>query len=172
MPKEQSRNRIDDPNLTTKQVSMQQVKSGDTVKVHYHGRLTTGETFDSSEGREPLEFQVGGGMVIKGFDDGVTGMVVGEKKTINIPVEEAYGPTQEEMLVEFPLNQFPPDLKPEVGMPLTMTTAQGHPVQVVIVELRPETVILDANHPLAGKDLIFDLELVEIVGASPLIIMP
>ena len=172
MPKELSRNRIDDPNLTTKQVSMQQVKSGDTVKVHYHGRLTTGETFDSSEGREPLEFQVGGGMVIKGFDDGVTGMIVGEKKTINIPVDEAYGPTQEEMLVEFPLNQFPPDLKPEVGMPLTMTTAQGHPVQVIIVELRPESVILDANHPLAGKDLIFDLELVEIVGASPLIIMP
>jgi len=151
---------------------MQQVKSGDTVKVHYHGRLTTGETFDSSEGREPLEFQVGGGMVIKGFDDGVTGMIVGEKKTINIPVDEAYGPTQEEMLVEFSLNQFPPDLKPEVGMPLTMTTAQGHPVQVIIVELRPESVILDANHPLAGKDLIFDLELVEIVGASPLIIMP
>lgn len=151
---------------------MQQVKSGDKVKVHYHGRLTTGETFDSSEGREPLEFEVGGGMVIKGFDDGVAGMTVGEKKTINIPVHEAYGERQEEMMVEFPLNQFPPDMKPEVGMPLTMTTAQGYPVQVVITEIKEESVILDANHPLAGKELVFDLELVEIVGGSPLIIMP
>jgi len=151
---------------------MQQVKSGDTVKVHYHGKLTDGTTFDSSAGREPLEFEVGSGMVIKGFDEGVTGMKVGEKKTINIPVEEAYGEKQEEMMVEFPINQFPPDLKPEVGMPLTMTTAQGHPVQVVIAEVKSETVILDANHPLAGHDLIFDLELVEIVGAKPLIIMP
>lgn len=151
---------------------MQQVKSGDTVKVHYHGRLTSGETFDSSNGRDPLEFEVGSGMVIKGFDDGVTGMAIGEKKTITIPADEAYGPRQEEMMVEFPINQFPPDLKPELGMPLTMTTAQGHPVQVVIVEIRPETVVLDANHPLAGKDLVFDLELVEIKGGSPLIIMP
>lgn len=151
---------------------MQQAKSGDTVKVHYHGRLTSGETFDSSAGREPLEFEVGGGMVIKGFDDGVTGMAIGEKKTITIPADEAYGPRQEEMMVEFPVNQFPPDLKPELGMPLTMTTAQGHPVQVVIVEIKEESVVLDANHPLAGKDLVFDLELVEIVGGSPLIIMP
>jgi peptidylprolyl isomerase len=152
--------------------NMQQVKSGDTVKVHYHGKLTDGTTFDSSAGREPLEFEVGSGMVIKGFDEGVTGMKVGEKKTINIPVEEAYGEKQEEMMVEFPINQFPPDLKPEVGMPLTMTTAQGHPVQVVIAEVKSETVILDANHPLAGHDLVFDLELVEIIGAKPLIIMP
>jgi FKBP-type peptidyl-prolyl cis-trans isomerase 2 len=151
---------------------MQKVKSGDTIKVHYHGRLTNGETFDSSEGREPLEFEVGSGMVIKGFDDGVTGMIVGEKKTINIPFLEAYGPVQEEMMVEFPLDQFPPDLKPVVGMPLTMTTSQGHPVQVVVAEVREVNVLLDANHPLAGKDLIFDLELVEIAGASPLIILP
>lgn len=151
---------------------MQQAKSGDTVKVHYHGRLTSGETFDSSAGREPLEFEVGGGMVIKGFDDGVTGMAIGEKKTITIPADEAYGARQEEMMVEFPINQFPPDLKPELGMPLTMTTAQGHPVQVVIAEIKEESVVLDANHPLAGKDLVFDLELVEIVGGSPLIIMP
>lgn len=151
---------------------MQQVKSGDTIKVHYHGRLESGETFDSSEGREPLQFEVGAGHVIRGFDDGVTGMTVGEKKTIHIPVDQAYGHRQEEMVIPFPLNQFPPDLQPQVGMPLTMTTAQGHPVQVVIVEVGEENVLLDANHPLAGKDLIFDLELVEIEGGSPLIIMP
>lgn len=151
---------------------MQQVKSGDTVKVHYHGKLTDGTTFDSSEGRDPLEFEVGSGMVIKGFDDGVTGMIVGEKKSITIPVVDAYGPKQEEMIIEFPINQFPPDLKPEIGMPLTMTTSQGQPVQVVIVEVGTETVMLDANHPLAGQDLVFDLELVEIVGGKPLIIMP
>lgn len=151
---------------------MQKVKSGDTVKVHYHGKLVSGDTFDSSAGREPLEFEVGSGMVIKGFDDGVTGMAIGEKKTIHIPFAEAYGPVQEEMLVEFPIDQFPPEIKPEVGMPLTMTTSEGHPVEVVIASVRETTVILDANHPLAGKDLIFDLELVEIAGGSPLIILP
>ncbi len=151
---------------------MQQVKNGDTIKVHYHGKLTDGTTFDSSSGREPLEFEVGSGMVIKGFDDGVAGMKVGDKKTINIPVDDAYGPKQEEMLVEFPLDQFPPDMKPEIGMPLTMTTAQGQPVQVVIVEVKQEAVLLDANHPLAGEELVFDLELVEIVGAKSRIIMP
>lgn len=151
---------------------MQKVKSGDTVKVHYHGKLDNGETFDSSAGREPLEFEVGSGMVIKGFDDGVTGMTVGEKKTIFIPFAEAYGPVQEEMLVEFPLDQFPPDIQPTVGMALTMTTSQGHPVQVVVVTVGDTSVVLDANHPLAGKDLTFDLELMEIAGGSPLIILP
>jgi FKBP-type peptidyl-prolyl cis-trans isomerase 2 len=151
---------------------MQQVKSGDKVKVHYHGRLTSGDTFDSSEGREPLEFEVGGGMVIKGFDDGVTGMAVGEKKTINIPADEAYGPINEEMVIEFPKANFPPDMQLEAGMPLMMSNGQGQNFQVVVIEIKEETVILDANHPLAGKELIFDLELVEIVGTKPLIIMP
>jgi len=86
---------------------MQQVKAGDTVRVHYHGRLTDGTTFDSSEGREPLEFQVGSGMVIKGFDDGVMGMSVGQKKTIEIPVEEAYGPKDPQAIIEFPAANFP-----------------------------------------------------------------
>jgi len=151
---------------------MQTAKSGDTVKVHYHGRLEDGTTFDSSEGREPLEFEVGSGMVIKGFNDGIVGMKVGDKKTINIPVEEAYGPKNPDMLVEFPRALFPPDLVPEVGMQLTMTTADGRPIPVIIAEVNPETVLLDANHQLAGEPLIFDIELVEIVGAKPLIIMP
>jgi FKBP-type peptidyl-prolyl cis-trans isomerase 2 len=155
-----------------KTTTMAQVKSGDTIKVHYHGKLTSGETFDSSEGREPLEFEVGSGMVIKGFDDGVTGMNVGEKKTVNIPVDEAYGPRNPEMVIEMPKERFPQDMEIAVGMPLGMSDQNGQQYQVTIVEIKEEVVMLDANHPLAGQDLTFDLELVEIVGAKPLIIMP
>lgn len=146
---------------------MQEVKSGDKVKVHYHGRLNTGETFDSSAGREPLEFEVGSGMVIQGFDKGVTGMKVGEKRTINIPVEQAYGPSNPDMIIDYPKNRFPPDMQLEVGMPLVMSNASGQQFEVRIAEIKDDVVILDANHPLAGKDLIFDLELVEIVGGTP-----
>lgn len=151
---------------------MQQVKNGDKVRVHYHGKLTNGETFDSSEGREPLEFEVGAGMVIKGFDDGVTGMSVGEKKTVNIPVDNAYGPRNDEMVIEFPKDRLPQDMQLEEGMPLMMSNGSGQQFQVVVVEVKDDIVVLDANHPLAGEDLIFDIELVEIVGAKPLIIMP
>ena len=151
---------------------MQQAKSGDKVKVHYHGKLTSGETFDSSEGRAPLEFEIGKGMVIKGFDDGVTGMSVGEKKTITIPFNEAYGPKNPEMIIDMPRNRFPKDMELEVGMALAMSDGQGQQFEVVVTQLKEDSVVLDANHPLAGKDLIFDLELVEIVGGSPLIIMP
>jgi FKBP-type peptidyl-prolyl cis-trans isomerase 2 len=150
---------------------MQQVKKGDKVKVHYHGRLTNGETFDKSEGREPLEFEVGSGMVIKGFDDGVTGMAVGEKKTINIPFNEAYGPKNPDMLIEMPKDRFPKDMEIEVGMPLGMSDGQGQQFQVVVTEIKDDIVMLDANHPLAGQDLVFDLELVAI-DTKPLIIMP
>jgi FKBP-type peptidyl-prolyl cis-trans isomerase 2 len=150
---------------------MQHVKKGDKIKVHYHGRLTNGETFDSSEGREPLEFEVGGGMVIKGFDDGVTGMAVGDKKTVNIPFIEAYGPRNPDMIIEMPKERFPKDMDIEIGMPLGMSDGQGQQFQVTIAEIKEEIVLLDANHPLAGEDLIFDLELVEIIN-KPLIIMP
>ena len=148
---------------------MQQVKKGDKIKVHYHGKLTTGETFDSSEGREPLEFEVGCGSVIKGFDIGVTGMIAGEKKTIDIPYTEAYGPKSTEMMIEFPIDKFPQDLKIETGLELMMSNDSGQEFQVIVSQVKDETVILDANHPLAGKDLVFDLELVEIVGVKPLI---
>ena len=152
---------------------MQQVKSGDTVRVHYHGKLTDGTTFDSSEGREPLEFEVGSGMVIAGFDTGVTGMTMGEKRTIQIPVEEAYGEKQEDMFMDFPMDRFPTDMKPEVGMQLNMSGQDGQDFPVIIREVLEDKVVLDANHPLAGEPLTFDLELVEIVGdQSPLIIMP
>ena len=151
---------------------MQKAKSGDKVKVHYHGKLTNGETFDSSEGREPLEFEVGKGMVIKGFEDGVTGMLVGEKKTLNIPYDEAYGPRNPDMLIEMPKDRFPKDMEIVAGIPLMMSDGSGQNFQVIVTEIKEEAVILDANHPLAGQDLVFDIELVEVVGGAPLIIMP
>src|ERR1700683_2086957 len=122
---------------------MQHVKTGDKVKVHYHGRLTDGTTFDSSDGREPLEFEVGSGMVIKGFDEGLIGMGVGDKKTIDIPVDDAYGNRDPNMLMEFPADRFPDDMKPEVGMQLTMTNEGGQNFPVVIAEIKGDTVLLD-----------------------------
>jgi len=149
---------------------MQQAQQGDKVKVHYHGTLRTGETFDSSEGREPLEFTVGTGQVIKGFDEGVKGMSVGEKKTVQVPVEDAYGEKSQELIIEFPKEQFPTDMAPEVGQQLMMSNGSGQSFPVTIKEVREDSVLLDANHPLAGQDLIFDIELVEIVPTSRIIL--
>lgn len=142
---------------------MQQVKSGDVVKVHYTGKLTNGEQFDSSVGREPLEFTVGAGQMIKGFDDAMPGMNIGEKKTINIAPEDAYGERTEEAIIEFPRENVPADMQLEPGMPLTLSNQMGQPVPVIVVEVKDDMIILDANHFLAGQELIFDIELVEIV---------
>ena len=141
---------------------MQQVKEGDVVKVHYTGKLINGEQFDSSVGREPLEFTVGAGQMIKGFDDAMPGMNLGEKKTINIAPEDAYGQRSEEAIIEFPKENVPPDMKLEPGMPLTLSNQDGQPVQVIVVDVKDEVIVLDANHFLAGQELIFDIELVEI----------
>ncbi len=150
---------------------MQQAKDGDKVKVHYHGRLKNGETFDSSEGREPLEFTVGAGQMIKGFDEGVKGMQVGDKKTVEIGADDAYGQKEASNLFEFPKDQFPPNMNPEVGMQLMLSNDQGQQFPVVVAEVKEESVVLDANHSLAGQDLIFDIEMVEIQPKS-MIIMP
>ena len=150
---------------------MQQAQNGDKVKVHYHGTLKSGEIFDSSNGREPLEFTVGSGQVIKGFDEGVKGMKVGDKKKVEIGVDDAYGEKSQDMIIEFPKEQFPSDMSPEVGQQLMMSNGSGQSFPVSIIEVREESVILDANHPLAGQDLIFDIELVEITPVSR-IIMP
>lgn len=150
---------------------MQKAGIGDKVKVHYHGKLRNGETFDSSEGREPLEFTVGSGEVIKGFDSGVTGMAAGDKKSVEINVADAYGEKDEDRIIEFPKSQFPDDMKAEAGMQLMMNDGQGQSFPVVIAEVKEDTVLLDANHPLAGEELIFDLELVAIEPVSR-IIMP
>lgn len=141
---------------------MQEVKVGDKVHVHYHGRLNNGTTFDSSEGREPLEFEVGRGQVIKGFDDALIGMKVGDKKTVNIPVDQAYGERNDGMMMEYPIKDFPEDMKPEVGMQLHMSDNEGNHFPVIIDEIKEDVVVLDGNHPLAGQNLIFDIELVSI----------
>ncbi len=142
---------------------MTQVKSGDKINVHYTGKLTDGTLFDSSAGREPLAFEVGSGMVIKGFDEGVTGMSVGEKKTIHIPAAEAYGDVDPNYLAVFNKAEIPSDIPYEVGMQLNMhQDGTGQVMPVTVVEVTDLTITLDANHPLAGKDLIFDLELVSI----------
>ena len=142
---------------------MAQVKEGDVVRVHYTGKLNNGEQFDSSVGREPLEFTVGAGQMIKGFDAAMPGMNVGEKKTINIAPEDGYGEKSEDAIIEFPKENIPEDMKLEAGMPLTLTNQEGQPVPVIVVEVKDDVVVLDANHFLAGQELVFDIELVEII---------
>ncbi|MHB9134491.1 MAG: FKBP-type peptidyl-prolyl cis-trans isomerase [Armatimonadota bacterium] len=141
---------------------MAQAKSGDTVKVHYTGTLEDGSVFDSSESREPLEFTIGSGEVIPGFEEGVTGMAPGDTKTINIPADQAYGPEREELTTTVPRDQFPPDIEPEVGMQLQLRLPNGQPIPVRVCAVTDNEVSLDANHPLAGKDLTFKLDLVDI----------
>ena len=141
---------------------MSQVKENDTVRVHYTGKLSNGQIFDSSLEREPLEITLGQGMLIPGFEKGVVNMKVNEKKTVNIPVAEAYGDVQQELFHEVKKAELPQDMTPEVGMGLASRNPDGTEVQFRVAEVHEEHIIIDANHPLAGQDLIFDLELVEI----------
>lgn len=141
---------------------MAQAKEGDRVSVHYTGRLQDGTVFDTSEGRDPLQFTVGAGQVIEGFSTTVLGMEVGESKEQHIPVDQAYGPRREELLMEVSRSQFPDEMAPEVGQQLQVGLQGGQTVPVVVHEVGEETVTLDANHPLAGKPLVFDVELVSI----------
>jgi peptidylprolyl isomerase len=140
---------------------MGEAKRGDTVRVHYKGTLDDGSVFDSSEGREPLEFTIGGGEVIAGFDQGVTGMSPGDERTINIPSSDAYGDVRAELLLRVSREQFPADVTPEVGQQLQMSDGQQTFV-VTVRDVGEEAVVLDANHPLAGKALTFELTLVDI----------
>jgi len=142
---------------------MAEAKAGDTVRVHYTGTLGDGSEFDSSRGREPLEFTVGEGQVIPGFDEAVTGMQPGEEKRVTIPADEAYGQRRPEMVGSIRREQFPPGIRPAVGQQLQMSQ-QGHTFVVTVTGVSDDEVTLDANHPLAGEDLTFQLELVEIVG--------
>jgi peptidylprolyl isomerase len=139
------------------------IENGQKVKIHYTGTLDDGNQFDSSAGREPLEFEVGAGMVIPGFENGVKDMAVGEKKSIHIPAAEAYGEKREEMVMEFERAQLPEGLDPEVGMGLQMQGPEGQPIPVQIAAVGEATITIDANHPLAGQNLTFELELIEVV---------
>lgn len=141
---------------------MTQAKKGDGVKIHYTGTLADGTVFDSSAGRDPLDFTLGSGQVIPGFEEAVLGMAIGDKKTVTIPSQKAYGEKNEDMVIEVPKNQVPPDLDPEVGQKLQMGGPNGELIVVTVVEVNDEVVTLDANPPLAGKDLTFELELVAI----------
>ncbi|WP_127114869.1 FKBP-type peptidyl-prolyl cis-trans isomerase [Shimia sediminis] len=141
---------------------MSTAKSGDKVRIHYTGTLNDGSVFDSSEGRDPLEFTLGSGQVIPGFDTGVTGMAVGEKKTIEIPCAEAYGESNPGAIQDVPRDQIPAEIPLEVGLQLQMQSPQGQVIPVTVITVTDDTVTLDANHALAGKDLTFALELVSI----------
>ncbi len=142
---------------------MAQAKTGDTVKVHYTGKLDDGTVFDSSVEREPLQFTIGEGQIIPGFEEAVIGMNPGESKTAKISMDKAYGPHRKEMVAVVPREQIPADLKPEVGQQLQVRQPDGRAMIVVITDVSEASVTLDANHPLAGKDLTFDIQLVEIV---------
>lgn len=141
---------------------MSQVKENDTVKVHYTGKLSNGQIFDSSLEREPLEITLGQGMLIPGFEKGVIDMKVNEKKTITIPVDEAYGEVQKEMFHEVKKDQLPQDMAPEVGMGLASKNPDGTEAQFRVAEVHEDHIVIDANHPLAGQELVFELELIEI----------
>jgi len=141
-------------------------KPGDTVAVHYTGKLPDGSVFDSSREREPIQFVLGQRRVIPGFDKAITGMTLGETKTASVPAEDAYGPHRPELVVEFTRDRIPPEISPEVGHELQVQTTAGQSVPAVVVEASDDGVKLDANHPLAGKDLTFEIELVDVVADS------
>jgi FKBP-type peptidyl-prolyl cis-trans isomerase 2 len=140
---------------------MSKAKMGDTVTVHYSGSLNDGTVFDSSMEREPLQFTIGDGKLIPGFEDAVVGMIPGESKTIMLPPEEAYGAHREELTVEVDRGQFPNDLNPKVGQYLQIPQSSGGVINVRITSMDESMVTLDANHPLAGEDLTFEIELLE-----------
>lgn len=142
---------------------MTQAKSGDTVRIHYTGTLDDGTQFDSSAGRDPLEFALGGGQVIPGFDSAVDGMAVGDSKTVTIPAEEAYGQRHEQLVQQVSRSALPEEIEPTVGMQLQSQSPEGQVMMLVVTEVENESITVDANHPLAGQALTFDIELVEIV---------
>ena len=142
---------------------MAQAKHGDTVKVHYTGKLEDGTVFDTSINRDPLQFTIGEGQIIPGFEQAVVGMNPGESKTTKVPADKAYGSHHKEEVLVVDRNQFPVDLKPEIGQKLQIRRTDGQTIVVTVTDVSESSVTLDANHPLAGKDLTFDIQLVELV---------
>ena len=142
---------------------MAQAQAGDKVKVHYTGTFDDGTVFDSSDGRDPLEFTLGEGMVIPGFDEAITGMEPGEEKDVHIPVDKAYGPRRDDLSFSVPRSQVPDGMDPKVGDRLQVQRKDGEAAVVTVAAVDEDEITLDANHPMAGKDLNFKLNLVEIV---------
>lgn len=143
---------------------MSEVKSGDVVRIHYTGKLPDGTEFDSSEGREPLEFEVGAGQIIPGLDRGVEGMNVGDKDTVTVPADEAYGQRDDAQVQTLPRSSIPEGIELEVGTRLQASTQDGRQIALTIIDLNDQEVTVDANHPLAGQDLVFEIQVVEIVA--------
>ncbi len=142
---------------------MSEAKSGDTVRVHYTGRLADGTEFDSSAGREPLEFTLGAGNIIPGLDRGIQGMTIGQKATVEVACEDAYGKHHPEGVQQVPRSVLPEDANPQVGGMLQAQTGDGQRVNLIVTEVTEDMLTVDGNHPLAGKDLVFDVELMEIL---------
>jgi peptidylprolyl isomerase len=151
---------------------MVQAKNGDTVKVHYTGRLSDGSIFDSSQGREPLEFVLGQGMMIAGFEEGILGMQLNESKTIQMPAEKGYGDSNPNLIFKVSRNDIPADIPLELGMTLSAHVGEDEEIPVIITAITLTDVTLDANHPLAGKELIFDVQIMEISSGASTIEKP
>jgi FKBP-type peptidyl-prolyl cis-trans isomerase SlpA len=145
---------------------MNQVTVNSTVKVHYTGKLADGEVFDTSDGKEPIEFTLGEGQLIPGFEKGLIDMKLNEKKTINMTKDDAYGEVNETLIQEVKKTDLPQDIEPKVGMGLVSKSPDGQEINLMVVEVKEETIVIDGNHPLAGRDLIFDLEVVEIIASE------
>ena len=145
---------------------MIQVTVNSTVKVHYTGKLANGEVFDTSDGKEPIEFTLGQGQLIPGFEKGLIDMKLNEKKTINMTKDDAYGEVNETLIQEVKKTDLPQDMEPKVGMGLVSKSPDGQEINLMVVEVKEETIVIDGNHPLAGRDLIFDLEVVEIIASE------
>ena len=145
---------------------MNQVIVNSKVKVHYTGKLANGEVFDTSDGKEPIEFTLGQGQLIPGFEKGLIDMKLNEKKTINMTKDDAYGEVNETLIQEVKKTDLPQDMEPKVGMGLVSKSPDGQEINLMVVEVKEETIVIDGNHPLAGRDLIFDLEVVEIIASE------
>lgn len=141
---------------------MKVAESGNTVSIHYCGKFTDGEIFDQSIGKDPLKFVLGAHQVIEGFEEAILGMKVNDKSVVNIPCEKAYGKVDPELVFEMPRTGFPPEINLEVGLELALSNQDGEQLPVRIKEITPENIVLDANHPLAGKELVFEIQLMSI----------
>jgi peptidylprolyl isomerase len=140
----------------------QTVQIGDTISVNYIGKLESGEVFDTSEGKQPLTFTVGSGQLIKGFDNAVIGMTTGDKKSVNLSPEDGYGARRDDLIINIAKDNVPEDMQLNIGMAVQLTDQSGNPIPATVTEIGDETVTLDVNHPLAGKVLVFDIEIVRI----------